>query len=134
MAHLRFRPSPAGLVAMTLGGFAVFGWGAFALTASGQRALETRISEVEGERDALLARQKQFQETEADLRDRQSKVAAAKDDLLQVNAAREKAKAQFATTQRDLAALTKRLDQAREKAAQTTGSIPAADPAKKPAR
>ncbi|RVU16325.1 hypothetical protein EOE48_16665 [Methylobacterium oryzihabitans] len=134
MAHLRFRPSPAGLVAMALGGVAVFGWGAFAVTASGQHALETRIAEVEGERDALAARQKQFQQTEAELRERQARIAEAKDDLAGVNAAREKAKVQLAGTQRDLAALTKRLDAAREKAAQTTGSIPAADAAKKPAR
>ncbi len=135
MAHLRFRPSPAGLVAMILGGVAVFGWGAFAVTTSGQRALETRLTEVEGERDALAARQKQFQETEAELRDRQAKIAAAKDDLAGVNAAREKARVQLAGTQRDLAALTKRLEAAREKAApQTTGSIPAPEAAKKPAR
>lgn len=126
------RPTPAGLLAVALGGLALFGWGSFALTASNQRALKTELAEVRGERDALQSWQKQFKDAEAELRDVQGKIAAARDEVVQTSAAREKAKAQLAATQRDLAAVTKRLDQARDKVAQT-GSIPAQDTAKKPA-
>ncbi|ACA19547.1 hypothetical protein M446_5222 [Methylobacterium sp. 4-46] len=133
MPLLRFRPSPTGLLAVALGGLALFGWGAFGLTASRQRGLEAQLAEVQGERDALQAWQRQFRDAEAELREVQGKVAATREEIAQVAAARDKAKAQFAATQRDLAALTKRLDQARDKVSQT-GSIPAAEPAKKPSR
>ncbi|GJD50608.1 Cell division coordinator CpoB [Methylobacterium crusticola] len=135
MAHLRFRPNPAGLLAVALGGVAAFGWGAFGLAASGRSAAQTRLVEVEGERDALAARQKQFQETDAELKDRQARIAAARDEIAQLGAAREKAKAQAALAQRDLATITKRLDQARDRVNQTGSIAPApAEPAKKPAR
>ncbi|MFE1601788.1 hypothetical protein [Methylobacterium sp. ID0610] len=134
MSVLRFRSSPAGLAVVALGGFALFGWGAFGVTAAGQRSLETRLAQAESDRDTLQAWQKQFRDVETELREMQAKVGATRDELAQVTATREKAKAQLAATQRDLTAITKRLDQAREKATQTTGSLPAADPAKKPAR
>ncbi|MGY2049343.1 hypothetical protein [Methylobacterium sp. JK268] len=133
MSVLRFRPSPAALAAIVLGGLALFGWGAFGVTASGQRGLEARLAQAESERDALQAWQRQFKDTEAALRDVQGKVAAAREEVAQVTAAREKAKQQFTATQRDLVALTKRLDQARDKVTQT-GSLPAAESGKKPAR
>ena len=126
------RPTPAGLLAVALGGLALFGWGSFALTASNQRSLTTELASVRGERDALQSWQKQFKDAEAELRDVQGRIAAARDEVVQTSAAREKAKAQLAATQRDLAAVTRRLDQARDKVAQT-GSLPAQDPAKKPA-
>lgn len=133
MSVLRFRPSPASLVVVALGGFALFGWSAFGVTAAGQRSLEARLAQAEGERDALQAWQKQFRDVEAELREMQGKIGATRDEIAQVTATREKAKAQLAATQRELAAITKRLDQARDKVAQT-GSIPTPEPAKKPAR
>ena len=87
------RPTPAGLLAVALGGLALFGWGSFALTASNQRALKTELAEVRGERDALQSWQKQFKDAEAELRDVQGKIAAARDEVVQTSAAREKAKA-----------------------------------------
>jgi septal ring factor EnvC (AmiA/AmiB activator) len=133
MHALRFRPSPAGLLAIALGGVALFGWSAYGISASGKHGLEATLAQVTADRDALQGWRNQFKDVEAELRDVQGKVASTRDELAQVTATREKAKAQLAATQRDLAAVTKRLDQARDKAAQTTGSIPAAE-AKKPAR
>lgn len=137
MRALRFRPTPALLAAGILGLGTLSGWGAYGVSSSGKSALRAQLAETEGQRDALAARFKQFQDVEAELRDRQAKIAAARDEIAQMGATREKAKAQLAATQRDLAALTKRLDTARDKVNQT-GSItppaPAAEPAKKPAR
>ncbi|SFV14861.1 zinc resistance-associated protein [Methylobacterium sp. 174MFSha1.1] len=135
MRALRFRPHPAILAAGILGLGTLSGWGAYAVSSSGKSALRAQLAETEGQRDALAARFKQFQDVEAELRDRQAKIAATRDEIAQLGATRDKAKAQLTATQRDLASLTKRLDQAKDKVTQT-GSItpPAADAAKKPAR
>ncbi|KMO39975.1 hypothetical protein VQ02_09025 [Methylobacterium variabile] len=134
MRPLRFRPTPAALVAGFLGLGALSGWSAYGVAASGRSALQAQLTETESQRDALAARFKQFQDVEAELRDRQARIAATRDEIAQLGATRDKAKAQLATTQRDLASLTKRLDQAKEKVTQTGSITPAADPAKKPAR
>ncbi|QRE72314.1 hypothetical protein [Methylobacterium aquaticum] len=135
MRTFRFRLQPAALAAGILGLGTMSGWGAYAISSSGKAALRTQLAEVEGQRDTLAARVKQFQDVEAELRDRQAKIAAARDEIAQLGVTRDKAKAQLAATQRDLASLNKRLDLAKDKVTQT-GSItpPAGEAAKKPAR
>ncbi|KMO34009.1 hypothetical protein ACQVP2_10190 [Methylobacterium aquaticum] len=135
MRALWFRPHPAAVAAGILGLGTVSGWGAYAVSSSGKAALQTQLAEVEGQRDTLAARFKQFQDVEAELRDRQAKIAATRDEIAQLGATRDKAKAQLAATQRDLASLNRRLDQARDKVTQTGSIAPAtAEPAKKTAR
>jgi chromosome segregation ATPase len=136
MRTLRFRPNPALLAAAILGLGTLSGWGAYAVSSSGKTALRAQLAETEGQRDALAARFKQFQDVEAELRDRQAKIAATRDEIAQLGTTRDKAKAQLTATQRDLASLTKRLDQAKDKVTQTGSITPAAaaEPAKKPAR
>lgn len=136
MRALRFRPHPAALAVGILGLGTLSGWGAYAVSSSGKTALQAQLAAVEGERDTLAARFKQFQDVEAELRDRQAKIAAARDEIAQLGTTRDKAKAQLAATQRDLASLTKRLDQAKDKVTQTGSITPAAtaEAAKKPAR
>ena len=132
MRALRFRPHPAVLAAGILGLGTLSGWGAYGVSSSGKSALRAQLAEAESQRDAFAARVKQFQDVEAELRDRQAKIAAARDEIAQLGATREKAKAQLAATQRDLASLNKRLDQAKDKVTQTGSITPAAE-AKKPA-
>jgi chromosome segregation ATPase len=134
MRALRFRPHPAVLAAGILGLGTLSGWGAYGVSSSGKSALRAQLAETESQRDALAARFKQFQDVEAELRDRQARIAAARDEIAQLGATRDKAKAQLTATQRDLASLTKRLDQAKDKVTQTGSITPAAEVAKKPAR
>ncbi|AWN47872.1 hypothetical protein DK419_17365 [Methylobacterium terrae] len=135
MRTLRLRPNPALLAAGILGLGTLSGWGAYGVSSTGKSTLRTQLAETEGQRDALAAKVKQFQDVEAELRDRQAKIAAARDEIAQLGATRDKAKAQLAATQRDLASLTKRLDQAKDKVTQTGSITPAAaEPVKKPAR
>jgi chromosome segregation ATPase len=117
-----------------LGIAALSGWGAFASRASAQRDLAEQVSLLQADRENLSGRQRQLEQANAELlRDWQGKLASVREELSQANAARDIAMGQLASSQRELATLKKRLDQARDRVSET-GSIKPANPTKKPAR
>ncbi|MER2266462.1 hypothetical protein [Methylobacterium oxalidis] len=128
------KPKPVALLAACLGVAAIAGWGAFASKAWGQRDLAEQVDLLQADRARLMAGLKQIEQTNAELaRDAQEKLAAVREELNLTTAARDFAKGQLASAQREVAALRKRLDQSRDRVAET-GSIKPAEASKKPAR
>ncbi|MEA1832183.1 hypothetical protein U8607_08820 [Methylobacterium durans] len=127
------RPAPTTVLAAVLGLTALAGWGAFAGKAWSQRDLTEQVELLQADRGRLLAGLKQIEQTNAELaRDGQEKLASVRDELTQALTARDAAKGQLAGAQRELTTLKKRLDQARDRVAET-GSIKPAE-AKKTGR
>ncbi|MCJ2077621.1 hypothetical protein MKK68_18525 [Methylobacterium sp. E-016] len=128
-----WKPAPAQLLPLILGVFAFAGWGAYANKASVNRNLTTEVSLLQTERSALVNRQRELEQANIDLvREWQGKLASAREELGQAVAARDAAKGQLGSSQREHVALKKRLDQARERVSET-GSIKPAEPSKKAA-
>jgi septal ring factor EnvC (AmiA/AmiB activator) len=130
-ALLALRPARAHALPVILGVCALAGWGAFASRASGQRDLAAQVRVLQADRDTLVGRQKLLEQANTELvRDWQGKLASLRDELGQSTAARDAAKAQLASAQRELTGVKKRLDQARDRVSET-GSIKAAEASKK---
>ena len=78
---------------------------------------------MQADRKNLSGRQRQLEQTNAELlRDWQGQLASVREELSQANAARDIARGQLANSQRELATLEMRLDQARDRVSET-GSI-----------
>lgn len=128
-----WKPKPAQLLPLVLGVFAIAGWGAYANKASANRDLTTEVSLLQTERSGLVSRQKELEQANIDLaHEWQGKLAAAREELGQAVAARDAAKGQLGSSQRELVASKKRLEQARERVSET-GSIKPVEPTKKAA-
>ena len=131
---LAWRPAPAAALTLVLGIAALSGWGAFASRASAQRDVAEQVSLLQADRKNLSGRQRQLEQANAELlRDWQGKLASVRKELSQANAARDTPRGQLASSQRELATLKKRLDQARDRVPET-GSIKPANSTKKAAR
>ena len=130
-ALLAFRPTRSSWLPLVLGICALAGWGAFASRVSGHRDLAEQVKLLQADRDSSAGRQKLLEHANTELvRDWQGKLASLREELGQTSAARDAAKAQLASVQRELTGVKKRLDQARDRVSET-GSIKAAEPAKK---
>ena len=128
-----WKPAPAQLLPLILGVFAFAGWGAYANKASANRNLTTEVSLLQTERSGFVNRQRELEQANIDLvRELQGKLASAREELGQAVAARDAAKGQLGSSQRELVASKKRLDQARERVSET-GSIKPVEPSKKAA-
>ena len=128
-----WRPTPTQLLPFILGVFAFAGWGAYANKASANRNLTTEVSLLQTERSAFVNRQRELEQANIDLvREWQGKLASSREELGQAVAARDAAKGLLGSSQRELVASKKRLDQARERVSET-GSIKPAEPSKKAA-
>lgn len=128
-----WKPTPAQLLPLVLGIFAIAGWGAYANKASANRNLTTEVSLLQTERSGFVSRQKVLEQANIDLvREWQGKLASAREELGQAVAARDVAKGQLGSSQRELVASKKRLDHARERVSET-GSIKPVEPSKKAA-
>jgi hypothetical protein len=92
-----------------------------------------QVGLLKTDRNALVGRQKELEQANIDLvREWQGKLASAREEVSQAFAARDAAKGQLASSQRELVASKKRLDQARDRVSET-GSIKAAETSKKAA-
>ncbi|WP_336485680.1 hypothetical protein [Methylobacterium nigriterrae] len=132
-AIIAWRPTRVAGLPLALAACALSGWGAFAGRAASQRDLAQQVSLLQADRDGLTGRLRQTEQANAELlRDWQGKLASARDELNQTAAARDGARTQLASAQRELLTLKKRLDQARDRVAET-GSIRAGETSKKPA-
>jgi hypothetical protein len=111
---------------LTLGALALSGWGAFAYAGRSSAVMEReradQVSRLETERDQLLAERTRLQESVGEV---QGRLAAAREDQSRSIRARDQARADLAAAQQQLAALTKRLDQAKERATQAGAVTPA---------
>ncbi|CAA2107879.1 hypothetical protein MBUL_04383 [Methylobacterium bullatum] len=128
-----FAWTPTRTVALNLilVAYAVAGWGAFANKASAYRDLTDQVSLLQADRDGAVNRQKELEQANNDLlREWQGKLASAREELHQAAAARDAAKGQLASSQRELVASRKRVDLARDRVSET-GSIKHAEPSKK---
>lgn len=126
-----WKPTRSQLLPLVLGVFTIAGWGAYANKASANRNLTTEVSLLQAEISGLVSRQKELAQANIDLvREWQGKLASAREELGQAVAARDAAKGQLGSSQRELVASKKRLDQARERVSET-GSIKPAEPSKK---
>ena len=128
-----WKPTRAQLLPLILGVFALAGWGAYANKASANRDLTTEVSLLQTERSGVVSRQKELEQANIDLvHEWQGKLASAREELGHAVAARDAAKAQLGSSQRELVASKKRVDQTRDRVSET-GSIKPAESSKKAA-
>ena len=110
---------------LTLGALALSGWGAFAYAGRSSAAMERewadQVSRLQTERDQLLAERTRLQES---VGAGQERLAAAREDQSRSIRARDQARADLATAQQQLAALTKRLEQAKPRGTQAGAVMP----------
>jgi small-conductance mechanosensitive channel len=113
------------VLTLTLGALALSGWGAFAYAGRSAAAVESeltaQVSRLEVEREQLHAERTRLQETVKEVHGR---LAAAREEQSRGVRARDQARADLATAQQQLAILTKRLDQANGRVAQTGAVMP----------
>lgn len=128
-----WRPSRVAVVPALLGVCALSGWGAFIGNTAMQRDLAEQVTSLQADRDGLVRRIRQLEQANGELlRDSEGKLAAIREELRQMSAARDAVKAQLAASQRELAASKKRLEQALRDRVNETGSIKAGGSTKKP--
>jgi hypothetical protein len=113
------------VLTLTLGALALSGWGAFAYAGRSAAAVESeltaQVSRLEVEREQLHAERTRLQESVKEVHGR---LAAAREEQSRGVRARDQARADLATAQQQLATLTKRLDQANGRVAQTGAVMP----------
>ena len=117
------------LVGLALAVAALAGWSSFAVSAlsSGQQA-----KALTTERDAALASYQQLRVAAGKLSDIEAKLGTARIEYGRVVQGWAEARGKLGAAQQELAVLTKRLDQARDRVSQT-GSI-RSEPSKAPTR
>ena len=128
-----WTPTRTVAVPLILGVYALAGWGAYASKASANRDLTNQVSLLQADRDGFVERQKRLEQANVELlHEWQGKLASAQQELSQATAARDTAKGQLASSQRELIASKKRFGQARDRVTET-GSIKPVEPSKKAA-
>src|SRR5215207_2598979 len=129
MAIVRPITTRSAALTLTLGALALSGWGAFAYTGRSSAVMEReradQVSRLETERDQLLADRTRLQESVGEM---QGRLAAAREEQSRSIRARDQARADLAAAQQQLAALTKRLDQTKERATQAGAVTPPSAP------
>jgi zinc resistance-associated protein len=98
-----------------------------------QRDLAEQVTSLQADQNGLVRRIRQLEQANGELlRDSEGKLAAVREELRQISAARDAVKAQLAASQRELVTSKKRLEQASRDRVNETGSIKAGDSTKKP--
>ena len=129
MLYLLVRTERSLLIGSALALATLAGWGSFAYSAL---STSRKIDAITGERDAALAQLQQVQETFGKLSEMETKLGSARIEYSRVVQCWADTRGKLGQAQQQLAALTKRLEQARDQVSQT-GSI-RAEPPKAPAR
>jgi zinc resistance-associated protein len=124
----RIKQSP--MLGPALAVAAILGWSSFAYSALASHA---RASSLTAERDAALAKHERLQEAAGELAQVEARLGSARVEYSRVVQGWAEAKARAGVVQQELATLTKRLDQAKDRVSQT-GSIRQAEPPQRPAR
>jgi chromosome segregation ATPase len=110
---------------LILGALALSGWGAFAYagrsSAAMERKLTEQVSRLGTERDQLLAERTRLQESVGEI---QGRLVAAREEQSRSVRARDQARAELASAQQQLAALTRRFEQAKTRGMQARAITP----------
>lgn len=106
----------------------VLGWSGFAYSALTSRE---QIGTLVAERDAALASNAKLRGASGELAQVEARLGSARAEYDQVAQGWAEAKAKSVTIQQELATLTRRLDQAKDRVSQT-GSIRQAEPPRRP--
>ena len=118
------------LICCALGAAAVAGWGSFAYAALSSAQ---RLSAMTAERDAAFAEHKRLQAAAGQLSELETKIGSARVEYGRVVQGWAEVKARIGSAQQELAAVTKRLDEASDRVRQT-GSLRQPEPPKRAVR
>lgn len=129
MLDLLFRAEKPFLICSALAVAALAGWSSFAYSASSSGR---QAKALMAERDAALANYQQLQASAGKLSEVEAKLGSARLEYGRVVQSWADTRGKLGVAQQQLAALTKRLDQARDQVSQTGSTRPA--PPKAPAR
>lgn len=129
MLDLLVRAERSFLIGCGLAVAALVGWTSFAYSAWSSRALTQQVTALTAERDAVAAKHQQLQQAAGELKDVDAKLRSARLEYSQAVEAWAQTKGRLGAAQQELAVLAKRLDQAKDRVAQT-GSIRQPDAAK----
>ena len=130
MLKLISRTERSVLIGSALAFAAVLGWGSFAYSAFTSQG---QVNSLTAERDVALAQRDRLQESAGELAQVEARLGSARVEYSRVVQGWAEAKARVGVVQQELATLTKRLDQARDRVSQT-GSIRQAEPPQRAAR
>lgn len=130
MLPLNARMRRPSLLGPALAFAALIGWSGFAYSALASRQ---QASALTNERDVAVAAHAKLQGAGGELSQIEGRLAFARTEYDKVAQGMVEARAKSGALQQELASLTKRLDQARDRVSQT-GSIRQAEPPRKPAQ
>ena len=124
MLHLLRRTERSFLVVCGLGLAAVAGWSSFAYSAWSSRRLAEQVGSLTAERNVVLANHQKLQQATGELKQVEAKLGSARVEYGRSVEAWAETRAKLAAAQQELAALTKRVDQARDRVSQTGSTRP----------
>jgi hypothetical protein len=127
MLELISRTKRSVLIGSSLAFAAVFGWGSFAYSTF---ASQGRVNSITSERDAAVAQHDRLKAAAGDLAQVETRLASGRIEYARVVQGWADAKAR---SEQELATLTKRIDQAKDRVGQT-GSIRQVEPPARAAR
>ena len=120
---------------VVLGALCVWGWGAFEYkswsSATAERKKLALITASEAAREDLGSELKRLRDRVGDLRAVQEKLAATREELKRTTTAREDAAGQLVGFQREVAAISSRLEKTKDRVV-VTGGIKKAEPPRRP--
>ncbi|MFL5209050.1 MAG: hypothetical protein ACJ8CC_07865 [Microvirga sp.] len=128
MLHLLRRTERSFLIGCGLGLAAVVGWSSFAYSAWSSRRLAEQVGSLTTERNVVLANHQKLQQATGELKQVEAKLGSARVEYGRSVEAWAETRAKLAAAQQELAALTKRVDQARDRVSQTGSTRPADAP------
>ena len=117
---------------VVLGALCISGWGAFGYSSwSSAVAERERLAAIEAAREDLGSELKRLRDRVGDLRGVEEKLAASREALKRTTTAREDAAAQLLGFQREVAAISSRLEKSKDRVL-VTGGIKKAEPPRRP--
>ncbi len=132
MLHLFLRAERSLLIGCALGIGALVGWSGFAYSSWSSRHLAGQVGTLTAERDAAIAKHQRLTEAAGELSQVEAKLSATRVEYSRAVQAWAETKGRLGAAQQELAGLSKRLDQARDRVAQT-GSLRQREAPKAPA-
>jgi len=132
MLHLLRLQRPF-LIYCGLGLAAIIGWSSFAYSAWSARQLSREVRTLTNERNEARAKHDQLQKSAGDVKQLEAKLSSARAEYSRAVEGWAQTRAKNERAQQELAALTKRIEQAKDGVSQT-GSIRQTQPPKRSVR
>src|SRR5215216_3822077 len=108
---------------------AIIGWSSFAYSAWSARQLSREVRTLTNERNEARAKHDQLQKSAGDVKQLEAKLSSARAEYSRAVEGWAQTRAKNERAQQELAALTKRIEQAKDGVSQT-GSVPQTQPPK----